>query len=155
MLEECTKMGEFLAKGKGIELEDLVAETMLCIAKEDLRNYDPKMSKPITFIYAIMKRKVIDFSRKKRQQKTLDSQPGDIAYYFDPVDSLTKQERIANVAENVSGLSLNLQEAVLLRHLYGNNRQSLQTALDINYSTLGSRIRLALTMLRNRTTTKY
>jgi RNA polymerase sigma factor (sigma-70 family) len=141
------------------DAEDISQDVFLSLSTgfEDILN----LSNTLSWIYAVAKKKIIDFKRKKKNLRLEDQQqlasdgeePLFIADILPAIESLPDDKMMKDLiwSEIVNGLELlprNQREVFVLHELEGLSFQEISELTGVNVNTLLSRKHYAINFLR-------
>ena len=131
------------------QAEEIIQEVMIAVWTK-AGTYDKSKSSVSTWIYTIAKNKRIDKIRKEKKHFTVDSDEGlEIPTPSKQEDELHSSEISVKIADTLKFLPAEQAELLKLSYFYEKTHTDIANDLKLPLGTVKSRIRLALSKMKN------
>ena len=133
--------------------DEALAEDLTQEAFVKTWNYLPKFEESKgtiqSLLFAIVRNLVIDYQRKKKEEKISQEAEGFIASSEDVVEDFSKAERIENVRKSLSVLPEDDREVIILRYFEDMGFAEISKIVGKEEGALRVRVHRALKLLKN------
>jgi RNA polymerase sigma-70 factor (ECF subfamily) len=139
------------AGASGEEAEEIAQDTLLAVWRKAAQ-FDPASAGAPAWIFTIARNLRIDAVRRSARAGVMVPD-GELEYFVDPADSqetqIVKRNDTARIADAISRLSKEQSTAIRMSFIEDRPHSEIAEALGIPLGTVKSRIRLAMTRLKD------